>query len=98
MDVEQQFILGGAERRVTRRRFEERLADVAPETSGVSFVVVGDRRYPLRQAVAVGLGLPREALSTQAAFRVLLRLGFAPGELVARRPPVVPARPRPSPR
>jgi|SRR5271157_15495 len=74
------FTLGGAELDLTRTQVEERLKDVEPEPLKQVFVVVGARRFPVKQALAVGAGVARSAFTTQDALRILRKLGFEVGE------------------
>lgn len=74
------FTVGGVHYRASRRMFEERLAEVMPEATKKYSVEIKGQRYPIKQAVAVGLGAPRAGFQTQEAFRVLRRLGFKPIE------------------
>jgi hypothetical protein len=80
MDEEQEFVVGGTRVRVTRRLFEERLAGIEPEPIRKYGVDIGGRRFPIKQAVSLGLAIPRAGFQTQEAFRVLRRLGYAPVE------------------
>lgn len=80
MDEEQTFTIGGARRSSSRRAFEARLNSVHPEVITKYFVEVADRRFPVKQAVAEGLGLLRADFQTQEALRVLRRLGYKPRE------------------
>jgi len=77
---EHEFTIGGTRHRATRQLVEERLASVQPERIRKYFVEVGGRRYPVKQAVSVGLGVPRASFQSQEAFRILRTLGFNPAE------------------
>jgi hypothetical protein len=72
--------LAGADHRVTRREFEQRVGAAQPERIQKYSGRVGARRYPIKQAVAVGVGVPRVGFQSQEAFRVLQRLGYQPEE------------------
>jgi hypothetical protein len=80
MEMEHEFILGGKSFRTSRRAFEARLADARPEPIQKYSVMIGGRRFPIKQAVAVGLAAPRARFQSQDAFRVLDKLGFEPME------------------
>lgn len=80
MDTSREFIIRGRRYAASRRSVEERLAREEPEAVRKYSVEIGGRRFPLKQAMAVGLGLPRVSFTSQDAFRVLQRLGFEPIE------------------
>lgn len=71
--------VAGREFGLTRALVEERLADVLPEPLTDHFVVVGGRRFPPKQVVALATGLDRADFTTHHARRVLRRLGFPAG-------------------
>ncbi len=77
MDDQHEFTLGGTRYRTSRRTFVERLATVTPAPIAKYSVEIGDRRYPIKQAVGEALDAPRLEFTTQEAVRVLRRLGFA---------------------
>ncbi len=81
MDAEHEFTIGGSRYRGSHRIVEELLAQEEPETIQKYAVEVGGRSFPVKQAVASGLGAPRASFQTQEAFRVLRRLGFEPTEV-----------------
>lgn len=74
------FTIGGIELDLTREQIEERLAKVEPEELRQVFVVVAGRRFPVKQALAVGAGIVRSGFTTQDALRILRKLGFEVGE------------------
>ena len=74
------FTIGGTEHDLTRTQIEERLAKVEPEPLTQVFVVVGARKFPVKQALAIGAGIVRSGFTTQYALRILRRLGFEVGE------------------
>ena len=74
------FTLGGADIALSRAQIENRLADVEPEPLKQVFVVVGARKFPVKQALAVGAGIVRSGFTTQDALRILRKLGFEVGE------------------
>jgi hypothetical protein len=80
MDEELEFVVGGARVRVSRLIFVDRLAGIEPEPIRKYGVEIAGKRYPIKQAVSLGLAVPRAGFQTQEAFRVLRRLGFDPAE------------------
>lgn len=97
---------------IAKRRFELRadrveraLRQTLPEPIKSHYVVVGQRRYPPKQAISLLTGLDRADFTTHQARRILTGLGFpagrrsgqpeakAPTRSRGRRPVV---RPRPS--
>jgi hypothetical protein len=75
------FTIGGAEYDLTREQVEARLVNVEPESLRQVFVLVNERRFPVKQALAVGAGIVRSGFTTQDAIRILRKLGFTVGEL-----------------
>ena len=59
MDEGPEFVIGGNRMRISRQIFEGRLAEAVPEAIQKYAVRIGDRRFPVKQAVAVGLGVLR---------------------------------------
>lgn len=78
MDERREFTLGGIRYCTTRRQMAEQLVGIAPERIRTYYVEIGGLRYPVKQAVAVGLGADRAAFQSQEAYRVLRVLGFEP--------------------
>jgi 5-methylcytosine-specific restriction protein B len=79
MVEERTFTIAGKDHRIDRPGFEARLALATPERvtrMNKYFVTVGGRRFPIKQAVAVGLGIPRAVFQSQQAFSVLEKLGY----------------------
>ena len=74
------FTIGGIEHDLTRAQIEKRLASVEPEPLTRVFVVVGARKFPVKQALAIGAGIARSGFTTQYALRILRRLGFEVGD------------------
>lgn len=62
-----------------RRDVERALRKVDPEPVVSHFVVVGDQRFPPKQAISAVTGLDRADFTTHQARRTLMRLGFAAG-------------------
>lgn len=81
MDEEHEFTLGGTRYRATRQQVADRLAGVLPERIRTYSVEIGDQFYPVKQAVAVGLGASRASFQSQEAYRILRTLGFEPLEI-----------------
>lgn len=65
-----------------RRRVEKVMRNVLGEPISSHYVVVGSRRYPPKQVIALVTGLDRADFTSHQARRVLMGLGFA----VGRRP------------
>lgn len=80
VDVGHEFTIGGTRHQATRRLIEERLSNVQPESIRKYFVEIGGHRYPVKQAIAVGLGVSRAGFQSQEAYRILRTLGFNPTE------------------
>lgn len=74
------FTIGGIELDLAREQIEERLSRVEPEELKQVFVVVGGRRFPVKQALALGAGIVRSGFTTQDALRILRKLRFEVGE------------------
>lgn len=75
---EREFTLGGKRFRTSTSEVTERLAASQPEPIRKYFVEVAGRRFPVKQAVAEGLGIDRAGFTSQDAYRVLRVLGFEP--------------------
>lgn len=56
-----------------------RLRDVGPERIYIHYVVINERRYPVKQAFEVVTGLDRQDFTTNDARRVFRRLGLTCG-------------------
>jgi hypothetical protein len=70
------FVLGGASYEVTRAQFEEHLSKIDPEPIRKYWVAIGGRRFPVKQAVGVGLGAERATFSSGQALSILRKLGY----------------------
>ena len=70
------FVLGGASYEVTRAQFEERLSKIDPEPIRKYWVAIGGRRFPVKQAVGIGLGAERASFSSGQALSILRKLGY----------------------
>jgi len=75
------FTLGGAEYDLAREQVEARLVNVEPEPLRQVFVLVNARRFPVKQALAIGAGIVRSGFTTQDAIRILRKMGFTVSEL-----------------
>ena len=73
--------LGGVPYPIDRKAFEDRLAKAQPEEIRKYFVEVGGRKFPVKQAVAVGLGAPRASFRSDAAIHALAKLGYQTKEV-----------------
>ena len=47
-----------------------------PEAIRKYFVEIGGRKFPVKQAVSVGVGAPRASFGTEAAIHALTKLGY----------------------
>jgi hypothetical protein len=63
------------------RKIERAVARALPEPIRDHFVVVGGRRWPPKQVLALATGLDRADFTTHQARRILTRLGFPAGRL-----------------
>jgi len=70
------FVLGGVSYEVTRAQFEARLGKIDPEPIRKYWVAIGGRRFPVKQAVGVGLGAERASFSSGQALSILHKLGY----------------------
>jgi hypothetical protein len=75
------LLLGGVPYPIDRKSFELRLASAQPEAIHKYFVEIDGRKFPVKQAVSVGLGAPRASFGTEAAIHALTRLGFKTQEV-----------------
>jgi hypothetical protein len=62
-----------------RERIEKAVRGVLPEPVASHYVVIGGRRYPPKQAIALATGLDRADFTSHQARRILMGLGFAVG-------------------
>jgi hypothetical protein len=68
--------VNGRQFRLDRRRVLRAVSGRLPEPIQDHYVVVGGRRYPPKQVLALVTGLDRADFTTHQARRVLVRLGF----------------------
>lgn len=62
-----------------RRRIEKEMRNVFGEPISSHYVVIGSRRYPPKQVIAMVTGLDRADFTSHQARRILMGLGFAVG-------------------
>lgn len=83
VDIDNSHVsLGGMAYPLDRKQFETRLTGAQPEAIRKYFVEIGGRKFPVKQAVSVGLGAPRASFRTDAAIHVLTKLGYQTQEVV----------------
>lgn len=82
---------------IARRRFvlrrgsiERTMRLVLPEPISSHYVVIGPRRYPPKQVIALVTGLDRADFTTHQARRILRGFGFAVGRMPVHRDRDVP--------
>jgi hypothetical protein len=73
--------LGGVTYPIDRKSFETRLAAAQPEAIRKYFVEISGRKFPVKQAVSVGLGAPRASFRTDAAIHTLTKMGYQTQEV-----------------
>jgi hypothetical protein len=73
--------LGGVLYPLDRKQFEARLAGAQPEAIRKYYVEIGGRKFPVKQALAVGLDAPRASFRTDAAIHVLTKMGYQTREV-----------------
>lgn len=64
-----------------REMVERAMRQVLPEPIASHYVVIGPRRYPPKQVLALVTGLDRADFTSHQARRILMRLGFAVGRI-----------------
>lgn len=74
--VPSEIRLGGVQYPFDRKSFEARLASAKPEAINKYFVEIGGRKFPVKQAVSVGLDAPRASFDTKGAIHALTKLGY----------------------
>lgn len=75
------------------REIEQAMAEHLPDPVREHYVVVGGRRFPPKQVVAVITGLDRADFTTHQARRILQRAGFVVGRTTTREPSATEPRP-----
>lgn len=73
--------LGGVQYALDRKQFDARVARAQPEVIHKYFVEIEGRKFPVKQAVSVGLGAPRASFGTEAAIHTLTKLGYRTQEV-----------------
>ncbi|MDP8958581.1 MAG: hypothetical protein M3N51_05115 [Actinomycetota bacterium] len=68
--------VAGSDFELDASQVERLLASIEPEPIQEHFVVIGSRRYPPKQVLAVVTGLDRADFTTYQARSILRRLGF----------------------
>jgi hypothetical protein len=87
------IVVGGRELDLTADKVIRSMRGVEPETIREHFVVIGERPFPPKQALAQVTGWDRQTFTTMEATRVLNRLGFVcqrAGQRIDGRPAWVP--------
>jgi hypothetical protein len=64
-----------------RDAVERTMRQVLPEPISSHYIVIGSRRYPPKQVLALVTGLDRADFTSHQARRVLMGLGFAAGRI-----------------
>jgi hypothetical protein len=86
-------VVGGREFDLTKDDVIRSMRDVQPEPIREHFVVIGERPFPPKQALAQVTGWDRQTFTTMEAIRVLTRIGFTCQRRVDGRPVRDPADP-----
>jgi hypothetical protein len=76
-NVKIRFTLRGKTFEKERRDFFEAIVGQVPSRIQTYSTTINGRRYPIRQVVACATGLPAIAITSQDAYRILERFGFA---------------------
>jgi hypothetical protein len=87
--------IAGSSFTLDRALVEERLEKVLPEPVADHYVVVGGRRFPPKQVIALVTGLDRADFTTHQVRRILRKLGFSLGRRSAAAVAPHPERPLP---
>ena len=86
-------VVGGREFDLAEDEVIRRMSDVAPEPIREHFVVIGEKPFPPKQALAAVTGWDRQSFTTMEAIRVLTRVGFVCQRRIDGRPVEVPEDP-----
>jgi hypothetical protein len=86
-------VVGGREFHLTQDEVIRRMSDVEPEQIREHFVVIGEKPFPPKQALAQVTGWDRQTFTTMEAIRVLNRIGFVCQRRLDGRPVQVPFDP-----
>lgn len=67
----------------TKEEVEKKLTKIKPEIKARNkyYVKVGDKDFPIKQAVSTAFGIARIDVQTQEAYRILRNLGFKMTEM-----------------
>jgi|GEM_PF-1493024 len=90
-------VVGGRAFDLTHGEVERAMRDVQPEPVREHFVVIGEKPFPPKQALAQVTGWDRQSFTTMEAIRVLTRTGFVCQRRIDGRPVQVPADPEDPP-
>jgi hypothetical protein len=71
------FTLKGKTFEMERRDFIEAIVEKVPSRIQRYLTTINGKRYPIRQVVAYATGLPAIAITSQDAYRILEKFGFA---------------------
>jgi len=86
-------VVGGREFDLTKDEVVRSMRNVEPEPVREHFVVIGERPFPPKQALAQVTGWDRQTFTTMEAIRVLTRIGFTCQRRIDGRPVRDPADP-----
>jgi len=86
-------VVGGREFDLTKDDVIRKMRNVEPEPIREHFVVIGERPFPPKQALAQVTGWDRQTFTTMEAIRVLTRIGLPCQRRVDGRPAWDPADP-----
>ncbi len=70
------FTIGGKKMSLSKRAVEVALKHLTPDRIKKYSVRVGDRDFPIKQALSSATGVPTAAFISTDAYRILTRLGF----------------------
>lgn len=87
-------VVGGREFDLTQDEVIRRMSDVQPDPIREHFVVIGEKPFPPKQALALVTGWDRQTFTTMEAIRVLNRIGFVCQRRLDGRPVQVPPDPQ----
>ena len=79
-------VVGGREFDLTKNDVIRRMRNVEPEPVREHFVVIGEKPFPPKQALAQVTGWDRQTFTTMEAIRVLTRIGFTCQRRIDGRP------------
>ena len=79
-------VVGGREFDLTKDEVIRRMRNVEPEPIREHFVVIGEKPFAPKQALAQVTGWDRQTFTTMEAIRVLTRIGFTCQRRIDGRP------------